>query len=361
MDSDSPASEPIPAAPAKPKLTSIFSMEALGLFPATGEIPQSPTRITKPVTPQPTVLTEELRKSFLDEIAKKDSELKEVKLDITSLGPWSSSKLKCLEKCPFQFYLKYILQFKVPSSLQTQSDPLSANVGKAAHAILEDVVVGKDIDKAYADVKAKYLADKSLTEQQWEEYVVTLRYNIEKFKNRIDDLSNRHPFRRVLTELRIGVTRDYQPTGFFSDDVWLRGVVDMIVMLECMDIIIFDHKTGGGEGSVNMYKPQLDWYKVLFHFGIEKIEGAQAGIHFIKAGDVKMADYSGVDDIENKLKNVLEMSLEGAVDALIEKGYFKHVRGAQCKWCEYDNIGCKSGDLKPIEINSKRWIRIAKG
>lgn len=337
--------------------SSLFGFDYLADMADTGTSAPTKTRIKK-VVDQPTELTEELRASFLAEIARRDAELETVPLNITDLGPWSSSKLKTLQKCPFQFYLKYILEFKVPSSLQAQTDPLSANVGKAAHAILEDVIVGKPIDETYAKVKKVYIEDKSLTEEQWAEHVETLHYNITKFQERIEALGAKTPIRRALTELRIAVTRDYQPTGFWSEDVWLRGVVDLILMLECMDIIIIDHKTGGGEGSVNMYKSQLDWYKILFHFGIQRIEGAQTGVHFIKAGEVKMADYSDSKEIENKLKNMLELSLEGAVDALLDKGYFKHIRGNYCKWCEYDQIGCKSGDLKPIELGSRRWIPI---
>lgn len=338
--------------PAKPSVLFDFGFD---MSMMAGESSSRTTK-KKTVTDKPTVLTEELKKSFIEEITRRHEEIKEVPLGIHDMGTWSSSKLKTLEKCPFQYYLKYVLKFKVPETLLAQSDPLSANVGKAAHAILEHVVIGKPIDKAYSETKTEYLSKGLLTEQQWAENVDTLHYNITRFKERIDALSNQHKITRVLTELRIAITKDYEPTGFFSENAWLRGVVDLIVMLECMDIIILDHKTGGGEGSVNMYKSQLDWYKVLFHFGIQKIQGAQTGVHFIKAGEVKMADYTEHPDIENKLKNVLELSIEGAIDSLIEKGFFKHVRGPYCKWCEYDAIGCKSGELKPLELSTKRFF-----
>lgn len=303
-------------------------------------------------------LTDEARAAFIKEIESRTQGIIAPALDIHGLGAWSSSKLKVLQKCPFQFYLKYILKFKVPPQFQIESDPLSANVGTAAHAILERILLGKTLDSAYKEVKKENLDGKILTAAEWGDHVDTLHYNITRFKERIDDLARRHPIKRVLTELKIGVNKNYEPTGFMANDTWLRGVVDLVIMLECMDIIIIDHKTGGGEGSIKNYTAQLDWYKILFHFGINKIRGAQTGIHFIRAGDVKMADYSAAPEIETKLKNVLELTIEGAIDALIEKGYFKHIRGSQCKWCEYDAIGCKSGELKPIELASKKWIQI---
>lgn len=326
------------------------------MAPATGEVKPRPELV--PLPPQPTELTKELIEIFVAEIQARHDALQKVDLDWHALGPWSPSKLKTLEKCPFQFYLRYLLKFKVPESLKAHDDPVSANVGKAAHQILEDIVAGKSLDRAYADTKRKYLKDSSLNEAQWEEHVETLNFNITQFKDRMEELEQRHPVKRIFTELRIGINKNYEPVDFFADDVWVRGVVDLILLLECMDIIIIDHKTGGGEGSINPYKAQLDWYKILFHYGISKIEGAQTGIHFIKAGEIKMATFSHAEEIEGKLRNTLEMSIEGAIDSLISKGYFKHVRGSYCKWCEYDAIGCKDGTLKPLELSTRKWIPI---
>jgi hypothetical protein len=296
--------------------------------------------------------------NFFDLIKVKDAELTSIDLSLDGLSPWSNSKYKSLKKCPFQFYLKYILKIKIPDHLQTQSDPLSANVGKAAHEILESILLGKNVDKAYLITKKNYVDKGLIALSDWEAKVEALRYNIDKFSERIEQFNRVNPVKRVLTELRLAVDRNFEPTGFFSDDVWLRGVIDLIMVLECSDAVIIDHKTGGGQGPVTPYKEQLDWYKVLFHFGMEKVRGVQTGIHFIGEGEVKMADYTPKEDIESKLKNTLVMSLEGAIEMLMQKGYFKHVRGAYCKWCEYDNIGCKSGELKPLELSTKKWIKI---
>lgn len=307
----------------------------------------------------PDGLTEELKKEFIEGIKKADETTVPFAINEFNLGAWSPSKVKSLRKCPWQFYLKYILKYKIPEQVQAASDPLSANVGKAAHQILEYSMKGMNLGNAYAKTKVEYVdKDKSINEGQWSELVQSLEYNITSFMERIEALGRSTKVRRVMTELRIAVTQDYQPTGFFSDDAWLRGVVDLILQLENGDILIIDHKTGGGEGSPLVYKSQLDWYKVLFHYGIDEIEGAQTGIHFIKAGEIKMVDYSTKPQIEGNLKNTLEMSIEGAIDAVKDKGYFKHVRGGYCKWCEYDNVGCKSGELKPTEVNTKKWFSI---
>lgn len=327
------------------------------------ELPPIPERLSvkaaKVARTFPNGLTEEVKQEFIRDIKDLDDTSIPFELTPFSLGAWSPSKVKSLQKCQWQFYLKYILKYKIPEQLQAANDPVSANVGKAAHQILEYTQMGRKIEDAYTKTKIEYtVRDKLLTEAQWVELVDSLHYNISTFSERIEALGRNVKIRRVMTELKIAITKDYEPTGFMSDDAWLRGVVDLIFQLENGDIIIIDHKTGGGEGSPLVYRSQLDWYKVLFHYGIQEIEGAQTGIHFIRAGEIKMVDYSDKRAITGNLKNTLEMTIEGAIDTMKEKGYFKHVRGNYCKWCEFDNVGCKSGELKPTEIGTKKWFSI---
>lgn len=295
---------------------------------------------------------------FVNSIYTQDKEFVDLKMDKYSLGPWSISKLKVLRKCAFQFYLKYILKIKIPEDVAGRPDTVSADVGSAAHLILEHVMCGKSIQDAYKLSRKEYGPDK-LTDEQWAERVETLETSINAFKDRMDALGRRHKIKRVFTELRIGVTKDWEPTGFFAKDVYIRGVIDLIVQLEDGCILIFDHKTGGGEGSLRPYEDQLNSYKVLFHFGIDPIKGAQSYIHFIQAGEIKPSYFSDVEEIEGKLKDMLEFDIEGAIDAVGEVGFFKHVRGGYCKWCDFDAI-CKSKELKPLELGTKRFFPIKK-
>jgi hypothetical protein len=103
----------------------------------------------------------------------------------------------------------------------------------------------------------------------------------------------------------------------------------------------------------------LNTYKVLFHKGIDKITGAQAGIHHIKEGEVVLDEYADQNQIENELLNLMEYSIQGGIDALMEIGYFKHIAGNACKYCDY-RVGCKEGLLKQTEKESKKWFEIKK-
>lgn len=313
--------------------------------------------ITNP-TPEGDILSDRLIQ-FRESIKSKSEGLDDIVIDIISLGPWSPSKEKLLSKCSFQFFLKYVLKIKIPPEIGGRSDSESADVGTSAHRVLEHVMLGKSVTEAFGLAKKEFVLEKkALSDTQWSDKVSPLEYSILSFQNRMHDFGRSNPVRRVLTELSIGMTYDRKPTGFFSKDVWYRGIVDLILMLDNGDILILDHKTGGGQGTIKPYVSQLDTYKILFHHGVNEIEGAQSGVHFIAAGDIKMGDYSPRKEIETKLIDRLEWGLEGTIHSLKETGYFKHVRGPHCKWCDYDSIGCKSGDLKPIEMGTKRFFEI---
>lgn len=276
--------------------------------------------------------------------------------DTASLGPWSISKVKLLGKCPFQFYLKYVLKLKLPEDVPGRTDTQSADIGTAAHLILEHVMQGKALPRAYALAKAEFVPSK-LTEEVWTDKVVTLEGNIEAFKVRMDAAEAKYKIKRVLTELRVAVTEQWEPTGFFSKDVFLRGVIDLVLVLENGDVLIIDHKTGGGEGSLKPYQDQLDGYKVLYYYGVEAVTVARTFIHFIAAGDIRASTQSTEEDITGKLRDVLRFTIDGVVDGLNETGFYKHKRGPYCKWCDYDGV-CKPGYLKPVEAATHRFFEI---
>lgn len=293
---------------------------------------------------------------FVKDVYSFDGKVESLALDKYSLGPWSISKLKLLRKCPFQFYLKYVLKVKLPSDVGGRSDTTSADVGSAAHLILEHIMTGKSTQEAYALARVEYNTSK-LSDELWAERVETLEHSINSFRDRMEALGRRNKVRRVFTELRIGVTKDWKPCSFFAKDVYMRGVIDLIIQLDNGVILIIDHKTGGGEGSLRPYEDQLNSYKVLFNFGIEKVPAAQSYIHFIQAGEVKSSYLTESVDIEGKLKDMLEFDIETAIESVEELGFFKHIRGTHCKWCDYDSM-CKPGDFKQLELGTKKFFKI---
>jgi hypothetical protein len=291
--------------------------------------------------------------SLLDEIKKKEQRQEEPPfLTNTGLGPWSFSKLKVLRQCPLRFYLKYILRVKVPEPPPS----LITNVGKAVHRVLEFLLMGKSITDSFKMARKEFSA--ILSDSEWEMQVATTEFNIMEFRRRLDSFEQKNPVKRYIQELRIGMTANYEPTGFFADDVYWRGVIDLGMQLQSNDVIILDHKTGApAEMGIRNFQNQLDTYKILFHRGLEPVNGAQAGIHFVKDGKIILDTYVTSKDIENKLTKELEFFITGSIDKMLDLGSFKHIRGPHCKYCEY-NEECKAGMLKTTEDNTKRFFPI---
>ena len=302
-------------------------------------------------------------KVLLDAIDKAEKNLdanldgQPLKLDRYNLGPWSFSKAKVLSQCQYNFYLKYILKIKVP----TTTDRTLANVGSTAHRILEHVCMGKSVDKAFQLTKQEFVEkDRLITPALWEERLVPVELSVSNFADKLDSIHRKFKVKRVLTEIRFGLTDQWEPTTFFGDNVWYRGILDLAIQLETpegADLLCIDHKTGGGEfaSSTKNYDAQLNSYKVAYHFGIEKLAGAQAGINFIKEGKLIWGDYSDKEEIEGKLKKTIVWDLDGAVDGVTGNGFFKHVRGNHCQYCDF-NDSCRAGHLKDHEKTTKRRV-----
>lgn len=284
-------------------------------------------------------------------------DLEENGLDLTpeGLGPWSHSKLKMLKNCPLQFYLQYILK-RLPESEKEIS--LITEVGKAAHRILEFSLGGKSITDSYKLTRKEF--QDTISDQDWEENIVAVEFNIIKFNQKIAEFEKQYGVKRILQELRIGCNKDWEASGFFADDVYFRGVIDLVIQLENNDIIIVDHKYGTtAAAGLRNFQDQLNTYKVLFHHGINPVEGAQSGIHHIREGEVVLDNYSEKTDIEGNLVNLIELSIDGAIEGVKDLGKFKHKAGNSCKYCDY-RVECKAGRLKDVEESSKKWFEIKK-
>ena len=274
------------------------------------------------------------------------------------LGPWSISKLKMLQNCPLQFYLKYVKKIK-EELIRPDEDRMLTFGGSALHDVLDQSLRGTKLSVAYARTRQKY--QKDIPKEYWEKEILTQEYNIMKFLERIESFNHVNPVKNIYTEQRIGLTRDYEPTGFFSDDVYWRGVIDLAIQMENRDVILIDHKSGGSaKFGLKNYEFQLNTYKPAFHFGISKCKGAQSGIHFIKEGSVTLGNYSEEEEIVHHME-MFEFFTKAAIEKVIEDGGFFYSRGSVCKYCDFKEkcSGGKrgtSGELAVFEEESKRVV-----
>lgn len=80
---------------------------------------------------------------------------------------------------------------------------------------------------------------------------------------------------QVLGEQKLALTEDFKPTGWFDNDVWCRGIIDLAVIRD-NSVIICDYKTGKEVDSfeqVDMqgamlaaHMPELNDYTVGYYY-----------------------------------------------------------------------------------------------
>jgi ATP-dependent helicase/DNAse subunit B len=305
----------------------------------------------------------EIRAEFLKALNVQVDSLEEIPMDDVSQGPWSHSKLKVLEKCPLQYLLKYVMKAKLPVELSETQDTTQTDIGSAAHRILELVLTGHAVADSYKTTKTEFVPEK-LSEEVWVEYIESVEYNIVQFKDRIDNFKQRHKVKKIYTELRLGVTRDWKPTKFFASDVWFRGVIDCLIVLENGDCLVIDWKYGAVQAAgLRHYLQQLHTYLPLINYGLRPISGGTTGIGYIKEGGILLDDFKEKADIEGKLKTSIEWNVEGALESVKEAGLFEHRVGSHCKWCDYAGL-CKAkkadGNLRSLEAKTKKFFEIKR-
>ena len=121
--------------------------------------------------------------------------------------PWSFSKLEAYELCPKKFFHTQIAR-DVKESFGPEAD-----YGKEVHKHFElRLINGKrlPLDLTHHEPKLKKLADAP---------------------------------GESFPEQKLALNKDFQPTGFFDNDVWLRGIVDY-AKKNASNLLIIDHKTG---------------------------------------------------------------------------------------------------------------------
>lgn len=119
---------------------------------------------------------------------------------------WSYSSLTKFETCPFQFYRCKVLKDVVEPPTE------ATEWGTKVHEALEFRVRDKTPLPDWAS--------------QWE----PIARQFDKFGG------------RTFCELELGLTKNFKPTGFFDDDCWYRGIID--VGVDGVVSFLGDYKTG---------------------------------------------------------------------------------------------------------------------
>ena len=145
-----------------------------------------------------------------------------------------------------------------------------------------------------------------------------------------------------LCEHKMGLTKDIQACGFFDENVWFRGVADLLIINGDTARVI-DYKTGKSSEFADRKQLELMALAVFKHF--PKVRKVKAGLMFLVANDFVKADYEKKDAPITWLKWIQETDQ-------LEKAYETDV------WNAKPNFTCRKYCLvKSCEHNGKGHYR----
>ena len=161
-----------------------------------------------------------------------------------SVSPWSFSKIKAFEQCPKQFYHMKVAKDYIEKETEAML------YGTLFHEAAENFVK----DDTPIPEKFKY-AEAALT----------------SLKNKPG---------KKLCEYKLGLTEDLEPCGFFDENVWFRGIADLII-LDGDTAWVVDYKTGKSARYADKGQLELMALATFKHF--PEVKKVKAGLLFVIA------------------------------------------------------------------------------
>jgi len=166
---------------------------------------------------------------------------------------WSYSSITLFQQCPRKYYHLRVLKDIVEPETEHML------YGKLVHEAAENYI------KNGTEIPAQFL-----------------------FVKPILDVLKDIPGEK-LCEYKMGLTKDLEPCDFFSEDVWFRGVADLLVINNDLAHIV-DYKTGKSAKYADTKQLELMALAVFKHF--PQVKKAKAGLAFVVSEEFVKDDYS---------------------------------------------------------------------
>lgn len=201
----------------------------------------------------------------------------------------SYTKIDLYNKCPFSFYLKYILK------VDTKEDSFNLYMGSLIHKILElDITDNNDIDNMFNDI---------LKEKEWSYKEI---FFINKLKEETKYITKELQIQKDYTNLN-NVTRERQYNVILDDKTSFTGIIDKILYKDNI-VSIIDYKTGSTtikkEYMPLGYSLQLPIYLYLIKKNTSNTIG---GIYLQNIIPGRIND-NGADSFESQKKKALKLT-----------------------------------------------------
>lgn len=143
--------------------------------------------------------------------------------------------------------------------------------------------------------------------------------------------------REILCEAKIGVRQDFSPCGFFDEDVWFRGIPDLLMLNGARTRAwVGDWKTGKSARFADTSQLELMAAMVMSHYPtVQRVKGM---LIFVVAGTTVSADYH-----RDQLPEIWS-KWAGEVDRIavaLENDVWNASPSGLCKFCPVSKDACE--------------------
>jgi|TARA_R110000744_G_scaffold253778_1_gene369485 hypothetical protein len=207
---------------------------------------------------------------------------------------WSYSSLNTFKQCPKKYY-----HLKVVKDIKDKGNDATI-YGQEVHTAAEEFVRdGKAVPKKYS-------------------FMVPILDSLNKLEG------EKH------CELKLGVAKvsgGYKPTGFFADNVWWRGIADLVIINGDIGYSV-DYKTSKNAKYADT--KQLDAVAAALFIHFPQLKTIKSALAFVVSKDFikKTHTHTDVEAYFKTFQPDLER-LEGAQ----ESGVWNAISGPLCGWC----------------------------
>lgn len=171
-----------------------------------------------------------------------------------SITPWSFSKIKAFEQCPKQFYhMKVLKEFE-------DKETEAMRYGTQMHEAAEN-----------------YVRDKTPLHKSFK-YVEASLDSLIAIKG------------EKLCEFKMGLTDNLEPCGFYADEVWWRGIADLVILDTDNHLAwVIDYKTGKSARYADKGQLELMALGIFKHF--PAVKTVKAGLLFVVCNELIKEEY----------------------------------------------------------------------
>lgn len=208
---------------------------------------------------------------------------------------WSYSAIKTFEQCPKKYY-----HLRVAKDVKDEPGE-AADYGTAVHLAAEEFIRdGKPIPDKFA----------------------YMRPIVERLARIPGD---------KLPEVKLAVTREFEPCGFFDADAWWRGIADLLI-IDGHKAWCIDYKTGKSAKYADTKQLDLLAGAVFAHF--PEVVTIKSALAFVVSGE--LIPKSHVSLKRDEYLNVFSTQLD-ALSTAMDNGVFNAKSGPLCGWCPVES------------------------